>query len=243
MNKRLFGLRFFLALPGILAAAVWPAEHIGPVVASIGGAAAVLVLLNRVGRWAGFIVLWLIWFFCGIVLVAAYPSWRVAIAVFLILMVVSYAAARLGCVWGAERAARLRAKGRGIREAEWVFTGSDYVAGHPLNRLSFGLWATVGILGLCALSVVAGVVLQPYVWAQAALGLVFVLPIWPILARQPVAYPLVIGTFVAACLSQSLALIAILAPVLIYWLDGVRPNLIYRHRFERLVPEGGAHVS
>lgn len=238
------GWRLFFCVPGYLALlAIGVPEAGGWISAMVGAGAAALILLDRAGRWPAFITMWLAWIFGAVGVVATIPTWPVLIGAALALCVASFAALRIGSAWGHARAARLTATGRGIREAEWVFTGAPYVRGHPLNRLSFGLWASVVVLALCFALSVTGIVLAPVIGAQAVLAVAFLLPIWPIIARKPVAYPLVIGAFITSVIATNPVLMALMLPVLMYWVDGVRPNLIYRYRFERLSPQGERHVS
>ncbi|WP_224814026.1 hypothetical protein [Hasllibacter sp. MH4015] len=236
-------LRLYFCLPGALGALALWMEPVGAQVAGATSiAAALLVLIGRVGKWAGFLVIWFFWIAGGLLVAVTFPLWPVMIGCTLLVWTACFAATRIGRTWGAGRAARLAARGRGIRECEWVFTGADYVAGHPLNRLSFGLWASAAAFALATALVIFDLALglaAPWEWALAA---VFALPIWPILARQPVAYPMVFGAGLAAVVTLSPVLMALMLPVCFYWADGVRPNLIYRHRFERLLPGGARDV-
>ncbi|MEX3016293.1 hypothetical protein [Gymnodinialimonas hymeniacidonis] len=237
-------LRLYFCLPGFVALLALGTDWDGRFgIASIGAVLALLILLGRVGKWPALVSMWLVWMIAGLVVIVTLSSWPVAIGAVLAVWLASFAAVRMGGNWGHARYRRLAAAGRGIRECEWVFTGADYVTEHPLNRLSLGLWLSVVAFVVAAALVLFDLAMGLAAWWEWALVLVFVLPIWPILARQPVAYPMVIGAFIAAVLTLSPVLMALMAPVLVYWVDGVRPNLIYRHRFERMLPPGGPDVS
>lgn len=118
---------------------------------------------------------------------------------------------------------------RTIVEWEWVFTGQTFATNHPLSKDLGGIWWVLGFLvfiaGVTIWSLWIGVpglrVLQYF-----ALAVVF-LAIPTLLFRHPSAYPL---TWVLLILTFPISL-----PFIVYWADGVRPNLIYRYRFERLV--------
>jgi len=116
-------------------------------------------------------------------------------------------------------------------EWEWVYVGKEAAHTHPLGRLSFGI--------ICvALFLIFGVVWQfgyyfgrfpiPYFLAGVAFEmLLLILTLLLVIFRHPAAYP---SVFFLLCLNFPFSI-----PFLLYWADGVRPNLIYRHRYERLV--------
>lgn len=250
----MMGWRLFLCLPALLGLLAMGQGPVGVFAGGITIACAALVLIGRVGRWPALVALWLGWLVGALILAVGAGAWPVAVFTIGLAWVASFAAVKIGRAWGEARAVRMRARGRGIRESEWVFTGPDYVQGHPLNRLGFGLWATVVVLGLgaaihalwVALSVAAlteygGPIGVLALW-QAALAVVYIAPVWPILKRRPVAYPLLLLAFAVSVIVLDAVMIVLLLPVLIYWSDGVRPNLIYRYRFQRLVPEEASHV-
>ncbi len=236
--------RLFFCLPGASALLALGTAWEGRVgVACVGAALVALILLGRLGKWPALVVMWLVWLCASLVVVVTFPTWPVAVGAILCSWLASFAAVRIGRHWGEARAMRLCARGHGIQEWEWVFTGAGYVEGHPLNRLSPGLWLSIGALCLAAILVIIDLMLGLAQLWEAALVAVFLLPIWPIFARQPVAYPMVFGAVIAAFVVQAPILMALMIPVLVYWADGVRPNLIYRHRFERLLPPGETDVS
>lgn len=149
-------------------------------------------------------------------------------------------AMRLGSYWGHARYDTLRAAGRGIREWQWVYVGPEVAQGlMPYARPNWPIHLTSGLIMAQVVSAVASVVLlDASVWVTAALlcGAAFgLLTVWALWSRSPAAYPMVMVALVFA--------LPVSIPLVWYWADGRRPNLIYRHRFERLVPEGGAaHV-
>lgn len=162
--------------------------------------------------------------------------------VFLVLFVVFIVscAVRLGGHWGRERYDRLRAVGRGIQEWQWVYVGPEVARGlMPYARPGWPIHLTSGlILAQCVSAISSVVLLGGPVWFNALLlggaGFGF-LTVWALWCRSPAAYPMVMAALVFA--------LPFSIPLIVYWAEGRRPNLIYRHRFERLVPEGGgAHV-
>jgi len=117
-------------------------------------------------------------------------------------------------------------------EWEWIYVGRETAHAHPLGRVSFGVFCVAAFLVLCwgwHVLYFLGQSYYPYLWIGLSVETVLLLLMLRlILVRHPAAYPLV---FVLLGLNFPISL-----PFLFYWADGVRPNLIYRHRFERLVP-------
>jgi hypothetical protein len=143
---------------------------------------------------------------------------------------VSAAAVHVGKEWGLARLKRLADAGRPIREWEWVYTGRQFIWQHPGYRISGGI-ALTGLVLILSVAVWWFIALQTghpssWPWALTALNAFTLLAM---VMRWPFAYPLVF-----ICL---LPLFPLSAPIMVYWADGTRPNLIYRHRFERLRPE------
>ncbi len=235
--------RLFFCLPGFAALLALGTDwEWRVVIAVIGVALACLILLGRICKWLALVLMWLAWFFGGVVVAVTFATWPVVAGVCIAIWTASYFAIGLGQQWGEERAARLEARGRGIREWEWVFTGPDYVKDHPLNRLSFGLWTSATALGLASALVLYDVAMGFGHWWDLPLALILAAPIWPILARRVEAFPMVFGAGLAAIVSMYAVLIAIVLPVCVYWVGGLRPNLIYRYRFERMLPKGARDV-
>jgi len=110
-------------------------------------------------------------------------------------------------------------------EWEWVHTGPEFARSHPLGRLRGGMFLVIAYVILHLVLVVALAILEDR--AYFALVGFDILTLGALLAKKTVAYPLV----------WILAIFSLPASIFLvwYWADGVRPNLIYRHRFERLV--------
>lgn len=130
----------------------------------------------------------------------------------------------------------------GIIESEWVYTGAAFALNHPISQHLGAVWLVViwvalhaglGVLGVINLTM-AG--LGPFTMLFALLLVLLVLndlfAILTLIGRHPLAwYP------VWLCLICTFPLSL---PLIMYWSDGARPNLIYRHRFGRLVfPDAG----
>ena len=113
----------------------------------------------------------------------------------------------------------------GILEWEWVHTGRAFALDHPMGRVRGWMLAVVAFVAAhLALCIYAGLFANTLVLPVALIDLVALIAL---LKRAPVAWPLV---WVPIVLSFPVSL-----PILFYWVEGTRPNLIYRHRFERLV--------
>lgn len=118
-------------------------------------------------------------------------------------------------------------------EWHWVYTGWAFAAQHRLYERLGAVWLVAGyvVLQFC-LKAAAIWWMAPGVspfWAFLVLVVLcglYVLAFLTLIARMPAAYPL---TWCVILMGLPLSV-----PVAVYWADGVRPNLIYRHRFERL---------
>ncbi|MEJ6391365.1 hypothetical protein [Gymnodinialimonas ulvae] len=231
----------FFCLPGFVALLAlgmdWQA---GFGVATLGATTVALILLGHFGKWPALTLMRPVWLVSGLGIAVTFPSWAVAIGTLLLVWLASLAAVRFGRGWGHARYRRLETTGRGIRER--LFIGAEYLTDHRLNRLSIELCLSALAVGLASELVAFDLLMGMARPREVALIVVFVSPIWLILARRPVACPMVIGVFIAACVVQSPALIGLLLPVLVYWIDGAWPNLIYRHRFERMPSNGECDV-
>lgn len=124
-------------------------------------------------------------------------------------------------------------------EWEWVHVGRGFAVAHPLSARLGAVWWVVAwiaaqpaLLGHVLVTVAGGAVHGVSAATGIAtllVGLQAVLSVLTLIAlvlRAPVAWGLVwLNLFLTLPLS---------VPLMVYWADGVRPNLIYRHRFERL---------
>lgn len=235
-----WGIGAFL-LPTIVAALVlvvvgpWQARAIGTVLLLV----AATVPLAWPVKHLGLVIALFVWLW-GVALagrgVAAYfPSavWLFVLLMPVLAVVLVWATLRIGAAWQAEKLERLARKGRSIREWEWVYVGRDAALSHPLAAHLGG-----------ARIVAMGSLAQAIIWVGSALAFATLWWHWALLAfgaalvgltltlvwtRHPAAWGLVWFHLV---LGMPLSF-----PLMFYWADGVRPNLIYRHRFERLVPE------
>ena len=119
-------------------------------------------------------------------------------------------------------------------EWEWVHTGRDFALAHPLARIQGGVLVTYLFKSLQAMgSFLYFVPFGATISIEASvsfglLGILNILNIILLLRKHPAAWPF---TWVSLTTSFPISL-----PLIVYWVDGVRPNLIYRHRFERLRP-------
>jgi hypothetical protein len=139
-------------------------------------------------------------------------------------------ALRLGAHWGRQRYARLAQRERPMLESEWVWTGGKFARNY-CPQLGLGVWVTIGMIAaMLAFHIVAFVysdTVSLLSMAHLMLGPVVLIVLW---RRHPVAYPLVF-LFLIIMLPTALAVLAV--PFLFYWAEGAKPNLIFRHRFER----------
>ncbi len=200
--------------------------------------AVVTIWRGWVGRFFWLILSLLVWL--GAIMLLAntlaewVPAWLLLPLLVLAPGLVFVAAWRLGDAWGQARAARLRAEGRGIREWQWVYVGRAAALAHPLARPSLGLWVSKLFVMFQATLAVLSLILLDMHWGwQVWLASVVALDIGTLLALglgAPIAYPLMFAVLALAFTFST--------PLLVYWADGVRPNLIYRHRFERLMSGG-----
>ena len=114
-----------------------------------------------------------------------------------------------------------------VREWEWVHVGRDFALTHPLGHVGGAMWfVLVFALAHAGLAAYQALFVSPWTWLFFVFDLLVVAAL---LKRWRVAWPLV--------WVQLLSSIPLSLPLIVYWADGTRPNLIYRHRFERLVPE------
>lgn len=125
-------------------------------------------------------------------------------------------------------------------ESEWVYTGPDFARNHPMARRLGAVWLIVLWVAFQLAGAAMGFVDmlgrlfsgQGAVFALLA-GLLFLLilnnllALFGLLTRNTVAwYPVWVSLFSGIVLS---------GPLMIYWASGTRPNLLYRHRFGRLI--------
>jgi len=127
---------------------------------------------------------------------------------------------------------------QGIIESEWVYTGPAFARSHPIAQHLGAVWLVVLWVALQLVS--AGFALVGFArrmfdgqgfWTALLVLLLFILilnnflVLWGLMTRNTVAwYPVWVSLI--CCLA---------VPLMIYWASGQRPNLIYRHRFGRLV--------
>ncbi len=190
---------------------------------------------ERRGRYVALTVSLLLWIVLALGIAGLLgqwlPDWLAYAAACAALLGVSAIGARTGIRW---RLAAYARGGRRTREWEWVYTGRAFALSHPLSSIPVGVWLTLAFLVLVF-------AWDAYVTFSdgadhiplALHALVLAAAAATILRRHPAAYPLVFVMLIVFGLPLSI-------PFIVYWADGVRPNLIYRHRFERLLPEGSA---
>jgi hypothetical protein len=122
----------------------------------------------------------------------------------------------------------------GLIEWEWVHAGREFARSHPAGKMNLGVFAVMGYVAIHgAVSVYAGIRVGGALHFLFAINCACaVLAMWK---KSLMAWPLV---WISLAKSFPFSL-----PAMWYWADGVRPNLIYRHRFERLVEGGDANVQ
>lgn len=111
-------------------------------------------------------------------------------------------------------------------EWEWVHVGRQWALSHPMARLHGGVLVIVAYVACWGLTwtYIAAMLPAPEAYVMSFFcGFALV----ALVRRSPLAWPLV--------WLNLLATLPVSLPFMMYWADGVRPNLIYRFRFERLV--------
>lgn len=128
---------------------------------------------------------------------------------------------------------------------KWVYTGAAFALNHPLSQRLGAVWFVVAWLAMLAVVWVTAVFMLPwdrlnpvtftdYFMLSAGLLMGFLLflndllGILALIGRHPIARWCV---WLSLITSFPLSI-----PLMFYWADGVKPNLIYAHRFEKLVP-------
>ncbi|MEL7258094.1 MAG: hypothetical protein AAFN80_09665 [Pseudomonadota bacterium] len=176
--------------------------------------------------WLAFIV------FVADLLAAWTAMWVGGLVAVILAFAVVAMAMRIGAPWGYDRAARLAAKGTPIREWEWVQIGAEFAVNHPLAQLRGGLLVIIGYVVAQWAFVLVNAILSDGYWLTWTIFAVFSVlsatTIYALGAFRPGARQLV---WLHLVLWFPISL-----PLIVYWADGVRPNLIYARRFERLVP-------
>ncbi|MDO5621986.1 MAG: hypothetical protein Q4G24_11000 [Paracoccus sp. (in: a-proteobacteria)] len=124
-------------------------------------------------------------------------------------------------------------------ERQWVPTGADFALSHPLAQRLGSLWLLVGwcaLVGLACLMAsiwLIGFSDLPAGWLMAVVmlnGLLFLMALFAIvflILRRPQA---IVPVWIVLILTLPFSV-----PLMAYWANGTRPNLVYRHRFARLV--------
>lgn len=167
--------------------------------------------------------------------------------IFILSAILFAIAVRIAQPWGWQRYDQRAAKGRPMREWQWVYTGPAFARGHRLSQshgpvLFVIAWVTV-TSSVQLYFMLSLVLISVEIWGQGWMGavafsllclLVFLFAVFAIFTilflwrRNTAAW---FPTWVFLLLGFPLTL-----PLIVYWADGVRPNLVYRHRFERLIP-------
>ena len=144
-----------------------------------------------------------------------------------------------------------------IIESQWVYVDPTFALTHPSTQSLGAIWFVIGWIALhltlalwflveiaalwlgvmdrgflLAGPVDGGLWLLVFVTLMAAFAVVDILALIGLLGRHPLAR---IPVWITLVLTFPLSL-----PLVVYWADGVKPNLLYAHRFERMVdPEKG----
>lgn len=194
-----------------------------------------VVFQNVTGRILALALSFLLWVGFAIplfyVLSNFFSPWLSYIIDGVILFFVSVIICQIAVDWGQQRYQARIQHGKPILEWEWVYTGKDFALSHPLSRVPFGVYLTYAFL---VILFVMSILAADFFWNSKATIILFAiygmaLFVGGLLAlrRHPATYPF---TFLLLILEFPWSI-----PFLVYWADGVRPNLIYRHRFERLI--------
>lgn len=233
---------FLLPCAGVGAGLVTQGEGMSVLWAGVVAALAGLVWGARVGKYPALMLVFAGWLvvITMLAMVVSYlvPEWLAVLGFGIAVFWVVYAVVRIATPWGYDRAARLAAAGRPVREWEWVQTGPEFARSHKMGQFGGALYLVAGFVVFQWAVWVWQVTRHADLWQVwlgfAALTLLSVLTLYALVARRRGARGLV---WVHLALGFPLSL-----PLVVYWADGVRPNLAYAHRFERLVPDGGAGV-
>ena len=199
-------------------------------------------------RYIGLFLAALVWLFllAELVSLAGAVNLGLGFAVALLGLVLGGILVRIGAPWGWDRYRRMAERGRPMLEWEWVYTGARFAQSHPLyERLGPVLLVIGAVMAISAIRLsgfwqlwVGLMHMWGEGWPSLVLMAIFtallilftslaILTVLLLFARHPLAwyftwFPLVLG------LPWSV-------PIIWYWAAGRRPNLVYRHRFERLV--------
>lgn len=244
-------LKLLMLLP-LLALAIFGAVSFaagGWIILSISALAAAAVLWAWPGRYLGLFLAfgaWLILTTFLIVGVQQHAFWLVPFLALPTGLAIAWGTVRIGASWGWQRYRAMADRGRPMSEWEWVNTGANFAQNHPLYDrfgavslviafvLIFGGWQIWNVAAIWFVSAsvwtsgLFGVILMVlFTVLIIALAVCWVLVLLLLIARHPLAWHL---TWIPLVLGLPWSL-----PLIWYWADGVRPNLIYRHRFERLV--------
>lgn len=228
--RNTFALRACLGLPYVALVYVG-VIYIHPICLA-GLLPPVLLVMETVGKYPTLAVAWALWLGFLSVVAGAMPLWVGIVVLAAATLSVTLLVVVVGRDWGQRRYARMAARGRPMREWEWVYVGRSFARAHDLHRVSPMIWLMALGVSACMAAIwlqfyLAPTPTHPALWL--AIAAVYSLTLLALLRLWPVAYPLV---FLALAPGFPLTL-----PFIFYWADGVRPNLIYRHRFERLIPK------
>ncbi|MBM7067775.1 hypothetical protein [Actibacterium sp. 188UL27-1] len=195
------------------------------------------LVTGSLAKYPVLVVSLLVWFGLIVGLAVPFvPNWPVLALVGIAMGTIGLTvlAARIGLVWGWGRAVALASRGRGTIGWEWVYVGPEFARSHPAAARFGAVWLVIAWVALLAAGYTLAAVADDFwrfgwTWWIAAMfaELTFV----ALLLRWPVAYGM---TLILLGVSLPFSF-----PLLIYWADGVRPNLVYRWRFERLRQEVG----
>ena len=188
-------------------------------------------------RYLALVAVLLVWIMLSAALSARIAAaagfiWVMPILAGVLSALAAVATARIALVWGEARSARYAAEGRPIREWEWIYTGPAFAQTHPLSKSLGAIWLVVVWIAACWAFALLRILDLPTSWIFwgifAAQTVLVLLAFLTIVRRHPAAWVLVLVILVMS--------FPLSVPLLVYWVDGKRPNLIYRHRFERRVP-------
>ena len=123
-----------------------------------------------------------------------------------------------------------------IIESEWVYTGAGFALGHPVAQHLGAIWFIV-VWSALQMGAALLVAYELFAFGSGFFSLLGGVLLMGLAINNVFAIPMLIGRHPWADIPVWISLILgfpLTLPLVMYWADGARPNLIYRHRFGRL---------
>lgn len=203
------------------------------------------MLFDTAGRYLSLCTSLLVWFLFFALIAIAISSIApifVWLPMGICCFLMTFWAGRVGVFWGRCRYNMLAAKGKPIREWEWVYTGAEYTRRNQFGtpgrmvplQLFFSFYCVFHLLSFVAIvTALVSVSFPSYpsiTYLSLSAGVIFIdviilVGLW---RRWPATYLLMFILFLSS--------VPISIPFLFIWVESRRVNLVYQHRFERLIP-------